>query len=101
MIINLLIGILGAGIGSGLMVIVQMILQRKWQKEDRTDARVAALKLLMIDRARSLAQTYLNRGYISLEEKEDILEMHTVYKSLGGDGHLDVIMDEIRALEVK
>lgn len=34
---ELLIGILGAGIGSGIMAIFNSALQRKWKKDDRKD----------------------------------------------------------------
>lgn len=32
---NILIGVLGAGIGSGLMAIVMAVIQRKWKKDDQ------------------------------------------------------------------
>jgi hypothetical protein len=35
--LELLIGILGAGIGSGIMAILNSALQRKWKKDDRKD----------------------------------------------------------------
>lgn len=35
---DLLIGVLGAGIGSGIMAIILAVLQRKWKKNDQQDA---------------------------------------------------------------
>ena len=40
---ELLIGVLGAGIGSGTMAIVLAALQRKWKKADQQDAVLAKL----------------------------------------------------------
>lgn len=40
---ELLIGVLGAGIGSGIMAILQASLQRKWKKADQQDAILAKL----------------------------------------------------------
>lgn len=40
---ELLIGVLGAGIGSGIMAILLAILQRKWKKADQQDAILAKL----------------------------------------------------------
>ena len=103
--INLVIGILGAGIGSGIMMIFHAMLQRKWQKEDRSadkmDAQTEALKVIMRDRVNYLGKTYVKRGYISLDEKDTLKEMFKAYKGLGGNGHLDTIMDEVEKLEVR
>lgn len=40
---ELLIGLLGAGIGSGIMAILQAALQRKWKKADQQDVILAKL----------------------------------------------------------
>ena len=101
------IGILGAGIGSGLMAIVLAALQRKWKKEDeaRIDpelikALVEAQKVMIVDRVQYLGGNYIHAGEISLEEKETIKAMHKAYKALGGNGHLDTVMEEVDKLPV-
>lgn len=104
-ILNLMIGILGAGIGSGIMMIILAVLQRKWQKEDKTsdqmDAQTGALKVLMIDRVKHLAKEYFKQGYITLEDKDTIKDMYNAYKKLGGNGQLNNTMEEIDKLEVR
>lgn len=40
---ELLIGILGAGIGSGIMAILNSALQRKWKKDDANDVQQDAI----------------------------------------------------------
>jgi hypothetical protein len=40
---NLLIGVLGAGIGSGIMAIILAVIQRKWKKADQQDVILAKL----------------------------------------------------------
>lgn len=101
---ELVIGILGAGIGSGIMAIVLAVLQRKWAKDDKEDARIDALvnaqKVLMIDRVRWLGNQYIKNKQITLSDKDTIVDMHKAYKALGGNGHLDVIMHEIDKLPV-
>lgn len=101
------IGILGAGIGSGLMAIVLAALQRKWKKDDeaRIDpelikALVDAQKVTMVDRIRYLGGKYIQSEEISLEEKETIKDMHRAYRKLGGNGHLDTVMEEVDKLTV-
>ncbi len=103
--INLIIGILGAGIGSGIMMIFHAILQRRWQRQDKSeekmDAQTEALKVIMVDRVKCLGREFINQRYISLDDKETIKEMYHAYKRLGGNGHLETLMDEINRLEVR
>jgi hypothetical protein len=101
---NLIIALIGALTGSGVSSIVVVILQRKWAKQDKHDERVDALvdasKVQMIDRVRSLGKQYIKDGEIHLEDKENLLEMYNAYKRLGGNGHLETIMSEIKQLKV-
>lgn len=97
-ILTLLAACLGS---SGLTAIVQALLQRRWAKSDKQDALVAGLKVLTVDRVRYLGRCYILDGKISLEDRENLEEMYTAYKSLGGNGHLETIMSEVRRLPVK
>lgn len=98
------IGILGAGIGSGIMAIVHAALQRKWAREDKKDTRIDALvnaqKVLMIDRVKYLGNQYIKEKHITLSDKDTLIDMHKAYKALGGNGHLDVVMHEVEKLPV-
>lgn len=99
-----LISLLGAGIGAGLMSIVLAYLQHKWAKQeahdDRVDALVDAEKVMMIYMVTSLGKEYIRDGQISLNDKDTLKEMHKTYKALGGNGHLDTIMNEVDRLKV-
>lgn len=101
---ELVIGILGAGIGSGIMAIIHAALERKWKKDDKEDARIDALvnaqKVMMIDRVRWLGGQYIKQKCITLSDKDTLIDMHKAYKALGGNGHLDVVMNEIEKLPV-
>lgn len=101
---NVVIGILGAGIGSGLMAIILACLQHKWKKEDQSDVRIDALvasqKIMMVHTVKSLARPYIEHGEICIEEKETLQEMYAAYKALGGNGHLDPTMEAINRLKV-
>lgn len=90
--------VVGAATGSGVTAVILALLQRKWSRDDKQDAMVDALKVLMIDRVRYLGQCYVARGEITLADKETLEEMHRAYKALGGNGHLDIIMDEVEGL---
>lgn len=96
-VITLLSVSLGSG---GVAAIVLALLQRKWAKDDRVDALVAAQKVIMIDRVRFICKQHIAQGEICLEDKETIKEMFDAYKALGGNGHLNTIMAEVDKLKV-
>lgn len=91
----------GGGVGAGIMAIVWSCLQRKWNKDDKNDAIVAALKVLMIDRVRQLSKHYIAEGEVDFDDKDMLADMHAAYKALGGNGHLDQAMKEVDKLKVK
>ena len=93
--------VLTAATGSGVTAIILAILQRKWTKDDKRDAIVDALKVLLIDRVRYLGQKYISDGSIILSDRETLDEMHQAYKSLGGNGHLKIIMSEVGELPIR
>lgn len=101
---DLILALIAAFTGSGVSSIIIVLLQRHWAKKDKHDERVDALvdatKVQMIDRVRSLGRSYIEAGQIRLEDKENLKEMYKAYKRLGGNGHLDTIMDEVDHLKV-
>lgn len=87
---------------SGLSAIIVAILNHRWAVKKGTstklDALLEAQKVLMIDQVRHLGECYIIRGHITLDEKEDLVEMYQAYKNLGGNGHLKTVMEEIGRL---
>lgn len=92
--------LLSALTGSGVMAVVLAVLNRKWAKQDKTDAIVDGLKVLMVDRVRYVGNCYIKAKSITMGDKETLKEMHEAYKALGGNGHLDAVMSEIEKLPV-
>lgn len=97
--------ILSASFIAGVVEIILALLNRRWRKKDTKDEKIDAIvnaqKVLMLDRVHYLGSVYIKAGFISIEEKENIKEMHKAYKKLGGNGHLDTIMEEIDKLPIK
>lgn len=93
--------VVSAVAGSGVTAIILALLQRKWAKDDKSDAIVDALKVLMVDRVRYLGQSYIAAGSIRLSDKEALEEMRRTYKALGGNGHLNTIMAEVEDLPLR
>lgn len=97
---DFLIGILGVLLGAGPTTIALAVLQRRWAKQDKLDTVVAGIKLIMLDRVRFLGKQYIANKGVTLEDKENLIEMHKAYKALGGNGHLDTVMDEVDNLPI-
>lgn len=72
----------------------------KWKAD--TEASVNelkdALRIIMVDRIRHLGHRYLKDGEIDYDDRKYLNEMHAVYRSLGGDGDLDLLMANVNDL---
>lgn len=118
-----LLTVLGGGAGTalvgGIFALIQWKLSRKAAREDRAaelsagevqelkrlvSVLVEADRTILYDRIKHLGKAYIARGYITVEELEDIDLMHEVYhdkQKLGGNGFLDAIMKTVHTLEVR
>ena len=115
--------LLGGGVGStlvaGMFTLLQWRLSRKAAREDRAaelaaqerrelkrlvGVLVEADRTILYDRIKHLGKSYIARGYITVEELEDLDLMHEVYhnkEKLGGNGFLDALMKTVHTLEVR
>ena len=128
---EIVLAIIGGGAGAALVAgvfsLLQWRLNRKAQKEDNAENRQAktcaergaeiqeltrmvgvlcvADRTILYDRIKHLGKSYIARGYITVEEKEDLSVMHSVYHDkdkLNGNGFLDDLMHTINhQLEVR
>ena len=119
---NLFGGAFGAAIVAGLFGLIQWRLNRKAQKEDKAadtkiascaargqeiadlhkkvDSVIVAVMISYKDRIKHIDKSYIRRGYVFVEEYEDLKQMHYVYHTeLGGNGFLDDLMNEVNQLE--
>lgn len=76
-----------------------------WQmRKKRRDGVREGIKILLYDRIKHLGKAYIERGYISAEELEDLTTMHEIYHDpdgLNGNGFLDAIMKNVKSLPMK
>ena len=119
-------GSFGAAIVSGLFSLITWRLNRKAKKEDtaqenkfancaaraeqlselKTMVQVLFLadRTILYDRIKYLGKVYIARGYVSMEELEDLSLMHSVYHDkdkLNGNGFLDDLMKKVRMLPTR
>lgn len=89
-------------IGSGaLSTLISGIFAVIGQARRKKDSNTAGLRILLYDRIKHLAKSYINRGWITTEELEDLMQMHKVYHNLGGNGYLDALMERVHRLTVR
>ena len=125
---EIVLAILGGGVGTalvgGIFALIQWELNRKAAREDRAEAvstasctargqeirelkrlvnvLVEADRTILYDRIKHLGKSYIARGWISVEELEDLTNMHKVYHDkdkLNGNGFLDELMKTVNHLE--
>lgn len=112
----------GAAIVAGIFSLLQWRLKRKAEKEDRAENKqiascaargeeikelreivnslMIADRTILYDRIKHLAKAYIRRGWLYMEEYEDLDRMHKVYHDeLNGNGFLDEVMSVVRKLE--
>ena len=114
----------GAAVVTGIVSLIQWLLSRRAQKADRVTAKVEAEdereekaikeinrkldvlfladRTVLYDRIKFLAKSYIDRGWVTVEELEDLNRMHDVYHDpdkLDGNGFLKDLMKTVNSLE--
>lgn len=122
-----MVGAGGAAAVKGLFDLIHWFLNRRAKKEDdaaerereeeqqaktdlctlnrKIDVLFLADRTILYDRIKHLGKTYIARGYVTVEELEDLKRMHEVYHDpdkLNGNGFLDDLMNTVKtALEIR
>lgn len=114
----------GAAVVTGIVSLIQWLLSRRAQKADRVTAKAEAEdereekamkeinrkldvlfladRTVLYDRIKFLAKSYIDRGWVTVEELEDLNRMHDVYHDpdkLDGNGFLKDLMKTVNSLE--
>lgn len=111
---NILLVILTSSFSAAIITGLFRILERKlgWKhaehmirdKEikafsDALEIMKQANRVILHDRIKYLARCALEIGFISFDDRRDLVEMHGIYHNqLGGNGHLDLLMAEVAKL---
>ena len=71
-------------------------------RRDKKDAKTRMILGLGHDRIMFLCMKYLERGWITADEYEDLNKyLYTPYQELGGNGTAEKLMGEVKKLPVK
>ncbi|MBR2679315.1 MAG: hypothetical protein IKE23_00875 [Exiguobacterium sp.] len=87
---------------SAFSAVVTAIITAITARNKQSDSISAGVRILLYDRIKHLAKGYIHRGWITLEELEDLHSMHKIYhEDLDGNGFLDALMANAQALPIK
>lgn len=123
-LISIIGGAAGAAFITGGFSLIKWFLERRAKKADREEERntenskareddiaelrkdvndlKVALRMQMYDRIKHLAKSYIDRGYITVEELEDLDKMHDIYHGpLQGNGFLSELMGQVHHLPLR
>lgn len=104
---DLIVAIVIAALGSsGLWAFVSFVAQLLVKKyEEKHGAKTAADRMLLglgHDRIIYLCSKYMDRGYITPDEYDDLNKyLYKPYRDLGGNGTAEKLMGEINKLPIK
>lgn len=90
-----------SGIWSVVTIIVQFKLNHKNQLDDEQRKMNKMVMGLGHDRITFLGMCYINRGYITKDEYEDLVNyLYIPYEALGGNGTAKLIIDRVGKLPI-
>lgn len=93
---EILFAVLGS---SALASLISGIFNLAANRKKQESSVEAGVRILLYDRIKHLGTKYIEQGYITHDEYEDLVRMHDVYHTaLGGNGFLDDIMNQVRHL---
>lgn len=72
------------------------------KKSESKDAKAKLLIGLAHDRIISLGMKYLDRGYITEDEYENLYDyLYLPYKEMGGNGSAERVIEEVKKLDIR
>lgn len=91
-----------SGFWAFITVVVQKHLENKYSVYSRENVEREMLIGLAHDRILSLGMKYIQRGYITRDEYENIIQyLYEPYSKLGGNGSAKKIMEELNKLPIR
>lgn len=127
---EVIIGVLGAGVGAGTMTLIQMFVKRKWAQDDKQEEKTDKLdklekrldeidkklkvlsddivhvknadRAILSDRIKWLGERYLEAKEIEFEDRRVLNQLHDAYHNdCNGNGDYKNLMKAVNALPLK
>lgn len=85
-----------------VLALVNHALSKKDDKDDTEEKQSSMLLGLGHDRIVFLGMQYVERGYVTKDEYEDLLTyLYHPYKELGGNGTAELVVSKVKELPIK
>lgn len=101
-VITIIIAVLGSG---GLWSFIQYRLQqrdlKKMQENSADTVERRALLAILHDRIYSSAPDIIERGYVTVDELDNLKYLYRPYKALGGNGTGEKLVSDVKNLPIK
>lgn len=95
----IIIAIIGSG---ALTALITNLFNVYHDRRSHEDGIAEGVQLMLYDRIKYLAKSYITAGHIAPEDLEDITRMWTCYhERLSGNGYLDSLMGAVRRLPIE
>lgn len=93
---NILIAALSS---SALAAIISGVFTLLLARQKKGNSIEAGVRILLYDQIKYRGNHFIERGYVTRDEYEDLIKMHEVYHTaLDGNGYLDNLMLEVNKL---
>lgn len=101
-VVGALTGAASAALISGIFSLILYKVKRTDSKTDSEDVQIKALQYLLLSAIQQRGETYLTRGYITMEERRSLHKWHDLYHNdLHGNGDADLLMKEVDELHLR
>lgn len=68
---------------------------------DKKSSQTMLSNAIARDRIKQICRKKIEAGFITIDELEDLVAMHTAYHSNGGNGFCDDLMNAVKKLPIK
>ena len=100
--INVLQIFLCSATGAAIIKLIDGVVQWKLkQKEKKVDSLQCGVMAMMLDRIQYLCKSYIKDGEVDFDDRKRLRLMHTAYHNNGGNGDLDLLMQQVDELPLK
>ena len=84
---------------SALAAVISGIFALLSARQKKSNGIEAGVRILLYDQIKDRGNHFVERGYVTRDEDEDLIKMHEVYHTaLDGNGYLDNLMLEVNRL---
>lgn len=87
-------------VAAGVITALKILAGRVKRAQQKNDALEDGMRALLRDRITQAHDEYVQRGFCPAHARDNIDNMYEAYHSLGGNGTVTAMMDELRRLPI-